>query len=367
MLRGRQLVKARKIVSKKAFNSFIEELAERTKVVAPVEREDGAFSFEEVRDASTLRAHYIPSAGSAKKYFFPPEEVLLRFRSSADDGVHAGGDVQVTAEVESEDMVLLGVRPCDVAAINLMDRVFADTYEDENYLEKRARATVIGVNCLSPCDEHAFCAAMGSLDVTGGYDLMLTDLDDSWVIDVATDAGEKLLGECEGLRELRPEESERLQRVLSGRERDFEGARNRLDFPAEEIPQVLAEGEESPVWDEYGARCLGCGRCNLVCPTCFCFDVQDDVSLDLGEGERRRRWDACTLQDFALVACGENFRADRSERLRHMYYHKGKYAHERYGQLYCTGCGRCVRTCLMNIDPPTVYNEVRRRPSGEAE
>lgn len=354
-----------RIVSKEAFNTFVQRLAADTVVVAPVKGEDDEFTYAEVQDASALDVEgYTPTLNPPKKYFFPAEEVLFRFQTPSDQPVHSGAEVEVTPEVQSRDTVLLGVRPCDVRAIRLMDRAFEDTYEDENYLRKRDRAIIIGLNCLQPCDEHAFCAAMGSLEAPEGYDLMLTDMGESWAVTVGTERGRQLLDECGDVREVTRGEKEQLERIRERRDADFEPVRGRLDFPGEEIPDVLGRGEDSPVWREYGKRCLGCGRCNLVCPTCFCFDVQDEVSVDLAAGERKRKWDGCTLLEFARVAGGENFREDRSDRLRHVFYHKGKYAHERYGELFCTGCGRCTRTCLAGIDHPEVYNAVRRRPRG---
>lgn len=355
-----------RIVSKDAFNELVERLAAESIVVAPIEGDDDEFIYAEVQDASALDVEgYTPTLNSPKKYFFPPEEVLLRFQTPSDQPVHSGAEVEVTPEVQSRDTVLLGVRPCDVRAIRLMDRAFEDTYEDENYLQKRDRATIIGINCLKPCDEHAFCAAIGPLEVPEGYDIMLTDMGDSWAVTIGTERGFRLLQECEDVRELTARDKEQLERIKHKRDADFEPVRRRLDFPGDEIPRVLTEGEDSPVWREYGDRCLGCGRCNLVCPTCFCFDVQDEVSVDLGAGERKRKWDACTLLEFARVAGGENFRENRSDRLRHVFYHKGKYAPDRYGELYCTGCGRCMRTCLAGIDHPEVYNAVHRHPRGE--
>jgi ferredoxin len=120
----------------------------------------------------------------------------------------------------------------------------------------------------------------------------------------------------------------------------------------------LLEGrEEHPVWAERAQLCHSCGSCNLVCPTCYCFDVQDDVGWDLQNGTRSRRWDGCLLSDFALVAGGHNFRHRREQRYRHRYYRKGKYLWDRMGQIACVGCGRCITACTTKIaNPVDVYN-----------
>ncbi len=356
-----------KVVGKPAFASFIERQAEEVSVVAPVARAAGEFSYGEVQDASSLEEEeYIPTLSSPKKYLLPPQEALFRFSSPADSAVHEGEELEYTADVEQKRRILLAVRPCDIAAIHRMDQVFSDTEPDPHYLARRRAAIIIGLDCLEPCDELAFCAAVGTSDADEGFDLLLTDLGEDWLVRVGTDQGAELLEECQEIRDATEQDLQRLKDVVQAKEKVFRKCQERLDFPGEDIPEVLEGSEDSPVWDEYGDRCLGCGRCNLVCPTCFCFDVEDTVSLDLKEGERTRRWDGCTLLEFAAVAGGENFRRERSDRLRHMFLHKGKYGPERYGDLYCIGCGRCARTCLAGIDHPEVYNALmRHRDKGD--
>jgi len=112
-----------------------------------------------------------------------------------------------------------------------------------------------------------------------------------------------------------------------------------------------------PVWAEKAKTCFSCGSCNIVCPTCYCFDVQDDVDWSLDCGTRCRTWDGCLLKDFAVVAGNHNFRKNTADRYRHRFYRKGKYIPDKIGEVSCVGCGRCGMVCIPKIaDPLTVYN-----------
>jgi NAD-dependent dihydropyrimidine dehydrogenase PreA subunit len=121
---------------------------------------------------------------------------------------------------------------------------------------------------------------------------------------------------------------------------------------------MMADAYEDPLWEELGEKCLACGSCTNVCPTCYCFDVQDEVNLRLNAGERQRTWDSCQLDEFARVAGGENFREARSGRQRHRFMRKGKYIYDMYDRLGCVGCGRCIRTCLVHINIVDGFNRI---------
>ncbi len=355
-----------KVVSKRAFDEMIQALAETSDVVAPVSRGYDRFSYREVKDASTLEVDgYIPTLNPPKKYFLPPEEVLVEFATEDEASVASGARVRAEPRIDACARVLLGVRTCDLKAIRQSDEAYKDTFEDDNYFARRNRATLIGLTCLEPCDEHAFCAAMGANDVEEGFDLLLTDWGDDWIVSVGSERGDDLL---ETLQSRAVTEDDRARwEVLQGkREEAFAPSAEKIVPDLDALPDLVGDSEDSAVWIENGDLCLGCGRCNLVCPTCFCFDVQDDVSLGLSSGERKRRWDGCTLLEFALVAGDENFRSDRKDRLRHKLYHKTRSTFDRYGEVFCTGCARCFRTCLVDIYHPEMYNALHERLGGES-
>jgi ferredoxin len=134
----------------------------------------------------------------------------------------------------------------------------------------------------------------------------------------------------------------------------------RLEVPISDLPYLLAISYDNPLWEELGEKCLACGACTLVCPTCYCFNVVDKLELNLKDGQRLRLWDSCQLPEFATVAGGENFREARADRQRHRFFRKGKYLTEMFGKVGCVGCGRCVRACLVHIDPVEVYNTLKR-------
>jgi sulfhydrogenase subunit beta (sulfur reductase) len=123
--------------------------------------------------------------------------------------------------------------------------------------------------------------------------------------------------------------------------------------------EILEMEYESKVWEDLGERCLSCGACSHVCPTCYCFDVQDEVALGTRAGERVRVWDSCLLKNHALVAGGENFRASRASRVKFRYYHKQRGFVAEYGRPSCVGCGRCIVACPAAIDIVTVIRMLR--------
>jgi ferredoxin len=196
---------------------------------------------------------------------------------------------------------------------------------------------------------------MGTLTVSNGYDLHLTDLGEAYAVDVGTKQGAALLDRYGDSREATNADMQTLNRVLGAKWPRFP---YKLEFDVGELSAVMSQSYESPLWDQLAEICLACGQCTLVCPTCFCFNVKDVVELNLQEGERLRYWDSCQLDEFARVAGGENFREYQAARLRHRFMRKGRYLMEKYGELGCTGCGRCARSCLVDISPVNVFNDL---------
>jgi len=166
---------------------------------------------------------------------------------------------------------------------------------------------------------------------------------------VGTKTGAELLNKYANPREVTGEEIARQKEV---RDEAVTRYQRSLNVPKERLLKLLQDNYENPFWEFRAKSCLSCGSCVMVCPTCFCFDVQDEMALNLIEGERYRNWDGCVLVDFAKVASGENFRHTKGSRFRHRILRKGKYILEKYGRAGCVGCGRCATACLAKIASP---------------
>jgi sulfhydrogenase subunit beta (sulfur reductase) len=342
-----------KIIQKSEILDFIHQLLPDYRVVGPVEY-DGGYAFEEITDSADLRLNYPTTILPPKKFLLPPQEVLFMFDNSN------GGYLQPGPE--PEPTVIFGVHTCDLHAIQLLDAVFTNGFADPNYLRRRQQTVLISVECLIPCDENSFCKSMGTLTADEGYDLHLTDLGESYAIDIGTQKGEDLLADYAGYKEASLEEEQKLNAVLSEKWPKFP---YRLDFDVSDLPSLLSLSMKSPLWAELGERCLACAACTNVCPTCFCFDVKDEVEMDLKHGQRLRTWDSCQLDEFATVAGGHNFRKNKALRQRHRFLRKGKYILDAHQQLGCVGCGRCARACLVAITPVGVFNELYRQTQVE--
>src|SRR5208283_4847332 len=211
---------------------------------------------------------------------------------------------------------------------------------------RKRKINIIGLECNEYCDEFASCALANTSTPSGGYDLFFTDLGDYFIVHINTQIGEDIV---EAAKFFEGADKSHLEELTGLRKRKRSLFRNEVALEPRYIPALFDRSYNSRVWDDLDERCLACGNCTHVCPTCYCFDIRDEINLTLTAGRRYRVWDSCQLETFARVAGGENFRKERSSRQRHRYYRKFRYPIDRFSRFFCTGCGRCSRTCMAGI------------------
>jgi ferredoxin len=331
-------------IEKSKLTELLDKLAQDYYLIAPV-RNNNDVSFQPVQSGSKVTLDYINTALSPKNAFFPQTETLFRF--SRDDG--QGVKIEPGTEAGREQ-VIFGIRPCDARGLRLLDLAFDGQYKDSYYLNRREKTTLIGLACFNPY-LTCFCPTFG-IDPTSGddVDILFSDIGDRYLAEASTDKGAALLERfAKVFTELRGDE-EQLRKARKAGLVEMK----RLDVSA--IANEMAPLYGSDYWDSIGMKCLGCGICTYLCPTCYCFDIAD-VNLDEG-GERFRCWDSCMFPEFTLMASGENPRPDRKARIQQRFFHKLQYFHARYGELACVGCGRCIRCCPVNIDITRIIEDV---------
>ena len=321
------------------------------KVMAPVAK-GPQFAFTPIEtpaDIGRIRMDYDITILPPKKYFHPQHEPLLKFET------HSPKNVQPV--ITAPQLVLLGVHPYDLHGIATLDAAFAQSPGDANYAARRMATKLIGMNVQGGyINEHQFMADMGTLEAPpDGYDLFLTDLGDRYFVEVGSEDGEGIV-KCSGVFTPAASDDHKAKQAF-----DIAKAAKyakKLPYNTRYLPDLLHESYDSLLWDALARRCFSCGTCTNVCPTCYCFDVVDQLNVDATSGTRERVWDSCQLKAFAEVAGGENFREHRSNRLRHRVFRKGKYIMERTGRLGCVGCGRCIRHCVANISILEAFQQI---------
>jgi len=326
------------ILRKEDFNSFISTLSKMHKLAAPVSRGYNNYSFEEVRSGDEIALKYISTILPPKKFFLPVRETLLEYDT--------GKGLKAEAVTDYEEMFLFGVHTCDIAGIQCLNMVFLQHPEDRNYLIHKQNIKIIGLECNEYCDEFANCRLMNTHLPDDGYDLFFTDLGEYFVVHINTPAGKQII---ENAGFFKRAQSSHMNELASFREKKKALFRKEGPIELELIPDLFDRSFDSKVWDDLDERCLACGNCTNVCPTCYCFDIREEINLCLTAGKRYRVWDSCQLGPFAKVAGGKNFRPTRKERQRHRYYRKFRYPIDRFSRFFCTGCGRCSRTCIAGI------------------
>lgn len=290
---------------------------------------------------------------SIKKLFHPAKQDLFKF--SRTKGVIESSLMKAKYSIEKK-IVVFGVRPCDITGNNVLDEIFKEYFRDEFYNRLREQALIIGVNCLEPCYENCFCESMNSNDPKSGYDLMLTEISkNEYMLVPNTDGGKRIIRLYPELfRDPTEDDFEKYVRTLELKKNNF-----KKYILVEGLPSELEDKFESKAWRKYTKICLFCGSCTFVCPTCYCYNVKDEISIDLESGIRQRIWDSCYFPEFALVAGGHDFRHEKERRFRYRYLHKFIDIPRRYNVEGCVGCGRCITYCPAKIDVREVLEDVR--------
>ncbi len=250
-------------------------------------------------------------------------------------------------------VILFGVHACDIYALNILDQVFSGKYDDPYYQARRKNVAIIGIDCWP--DEHCFCRSMRADFVDKGFDLFLGELGDHYLTFVGTALGDDMVLATGPLfQDVSQEDIDEYKRRSTGKRQGF-----KLDVEIRDLPEIFEMEYRSEIWDELGEKCLSCGSCSMVCPTCYCYDVADDTQLGSREGRRNRSWDSCLFATHALVAGGENFRKGRASRIKYRFYHKQRGFVAEYGRPSCVGCGRCISACPVKIDVIEVIDKLR--------
>ncbi len=345
-------------------DALLEALRERGYTVIGPAARDGAIHYDELDSAADLPQGWIDeqSPGSYrlrrgddetifgytvgpqswKRTFHPPEVRLFSARRA-----NGGFEIQPDDD-EGRNFALIGVRPCELRAIQVQDRVFlGDRYVDPHYAARRGDAFIVAVNC-GRAGGTCFCVSMQSGPrAESGFDLALTEVIDTdrhyFVVEVGSDAGASV---CDELP-VRTADAESLRAAEQAVARAAEQMQKSLD--TDDLPAILQRNLEHPRWDEVADRCLACGNCTMVCPTCFCTSVEDVTELGTDDASRVRHWDSCFTSRFSYVHGGSVRQSVRS-RYRQWLTHKLGTWHDQFGESGCVGCGRCVTWCPVGID-----------------
>jgi len=342
--------------------------AENYSIIAPVKKND-AILYDEVSSVDDLpkgwtvkqnagKYHlqkrddealfgYNLAANSWKRFLHPPE-VKLFSASKTSDGFEV-----VESEPEAPKQAFIGVRSCELKAIEIQDKVLLEN--DEIYRKNRENSLIIAVNCVS-AQPTCFCTSMnGSPEAKSGYDLSVTEIineaEHYFLIRSGSDKGLEILSQIK-CTEASAEENEVAKSEIAN------AARQMQKYDMSDAAELLLNNLDSAYWDKIAEKCLACGNCTMACPTCFCTTIEDVTDLTGDNTERWRKWDSCFSLDFSYIH-GGNVRKSAKSRYRQWITHKLSSWHEQFGESGCTGCGSCVTWCPVEIDIRDSLQKIR--------
>lgn len=321
----------KKLIRKQSLEKLYDSLAASRKVYAPAVKSDKQVEYSYNPAFSEISFDHIRSTLSVKNVVFPKVENLFFYNNSKTESTIKDIDTGKIPEV-----VLWGTHPCDNAAFDSLRSIFCWDIEDEFFAKRLAKLAVIGLSCHQS-DDYCFCTSVGlKPDSSKGSDILLTKLQNGdFQAEILTEKGKEIAASTSELFE--PVSSEKVQ-VTEVKQK----------FSHEQVTAKLATAFEHPFWVENSLRCIGCGACAYLCPTCACFDIQDETRGK--DGKRYRCWDSCGFGLFTLHTSGHNPRHVQSERWRQRLMHKFSYMPERNESLGCVGCGRCSAGCPVDMN-----------------
>jgi formate hydrogenlyase subunit 6/NADH:ubiquinone oxidoreductase subunit I len=321
----------RKLIRKQSLEKLYNILAANRKVYAPVVKADQQIEYRYNPGFEEITLEHIRSTLSVKNIVFPKVENLFYFNNSKTESTIRDIDRNRIPEV-----VLWGRHPCDNAAFDALRSIFSWDIQDEFFSKRMEKLAIIGLSChLS--DEYCFCTSVGlEPDASKGSDILLSKLQNGdYQANILTQKGNEIVSSAPGLFEPHSDEKVLLTEV-------------KQKFSHGQVTTKLAGAFDSPFWVENSLRCIGCGACAYLCPTCACFDIQDETRGK--DGKRYRCWDSCGFGLFTLHTSGYNPRNVQSQRWRQRIMHKFSYMPDRNGSLGCVGCGRCSSGCPVDMN-----------------
>jgi sulfhydrogenase subunit beta (sulfur reductase) len=321
----------RKLIRKQSLEKLYNNLSAGHKIYAPVIAPDKQVEYKYNPGFSDVTFEHIRSTLSVKNVVFPKVENLFYYTNSKTESTVKDIDLNNIPEV-----VLWGSHPCDNAAFDILRSIFCWDIKDEFFQKRLEKLVVIGLACHKS-DDYCFCTSVGlNPDSSIGSDILLSRLQGGdYQAEILTEKGENIVSTHKELFENVSGEKVVLTTV-------------KQKFRHDQVTDKLSGAFENPFWIENSLRCIGCGACAYVCPTCACFDIQDETRGK--EGKRYRSWDSCGFGLFTLHTSGHNPRHVQSQRWRQRIMHKFSYMPERNESLGCVGCGRCSAGCPVDMN-----------------
>ncbi len=337
-------------LTKARFRDLVERFISEHEVIGPrrvcVDREGTpVHQLLPVSRFEDLELDYEYAEFSAKTYFLPYEEQLSSFELGE-------WDWSQKIRYRVQPRAIIGLRACDINALVRLDKVFArNLFPSPYYLARRKNTFIVGLD-HDPCD-GGFCRSVDSDTVSHGFDLFLTDLGDRYFAAINSDRAFSALRQV-GAQEITDEDT---NDYLAARQKIGDGFGPEVNV--HNLANLLDIEFDSPVWQRWGDKCMSCGTCAMVCPTCYCYGVHEEVGMDFCSATKTKKLHSCNLLDFAEVAGGHNFRPDRQTRLKYRYYHQHRGFVEAHESALCVGCNRCGRACLAGINPREIIADLQ--------
>jgi formate hydrogenlyase subunit 6/NADH:ubiquinone oxidoreductase subunit I len=324
----------KRLVRKDSLEKLFDILKQNSKTIYAPSEKNGKITFRTAENFGAIATGFVQTTESSKDAAFPRVEKLLDYSKNKE-----GMSVKGIEFNDIPEVIVWGVRPCDAIGVSELSAIFNWDYKDEIYNNRLSKVTVFGFSC-SKADDYCFCTSVGgNPGNTAGSDILFTQMgeDGDYLAEIITDKGQFIVTIAPALFE-KTEVAEK-EKYL---------AQIPVRFNHEEIRKKLDKFFESKEWVDQSMRCLGCGACAYVCPTCACFDIQDESHGK--KGSRLRCWDSCGFSHFTLHTSGHNPRDVQSARWRQRIMHKFSYMPERLSVYGCTGCGRCSRACPVDMN-----------------